>query len=144
MKIKLEHIVYLVFVFIFIVLTLDFYLSKKYYFPSADTFLSNPAKYDGKQTEFAGPVINVSKDSFYMSVNHRPIKIYYSKLENPKLGQIYIKAKLNKDGTANALDSHNLSYNYLKYAISFFGLIIFIIIFFREWRLKKWRLVENA
>lgn len=141
---KIAVISYTIIIFIFAILSWDFYLSKKNYVPSSDEFLNNPSKYAGQYTEFAGHVLNVSGQSFYMLVNQKPLKVYYNELEKPVLGQTYVRLRLNSDGTANASEVHNLSYNYLKYVISFFSFFLFLFIFFREWKLEKWRFVENA
>lgn len=143
-KNKIKIIAYVILIFLFVILSLDFYLSKNYYVPSSDSFLDNPSKYKGQLSEFAGPVLSSSADGFYMSVNKMPLKVYYSGIEKPKFGQLYVHVMLNEDGTATALEVHKLSYNYLKYIISFFAFIIFLIIFFNEWMLRRWRLVENA
>ena len=135
---------YAIVISLFVLLSFDFYLSKKYYVPSSDAFIGNPSGYAGQLSEFAGPVLNISEGSFYMSVNKRPLKVYYSGIEKPKFGQLYAHVMLNSDGTATALEVHRLSYNYLKYIISFFAFIIFLFIFSSEWKFKKWRLVENA
>ena len=107
-------------------------------------FMENPALYADRELVFVGSVLNVSQSSFYMSVNHKPLKVYYDKLEKPKFGQLYVLAKTNPDGTANALKVHKSSYNYVKYIISFFAFFIFIFIFFKEWKFKTWRFAENA
>lgn len=136
--------IYLLVILVFVLLSIDFYLSKEHYQPSGGEFLANPKKYSGQIVQFSGRVLNISEDSFYLSLNQMPLKVYYAGLEKPKLGQVEVKVELNEDGTAKALDMHVLSYNYIKYFISFFGLILFVFIFFKEWRLKKWRFVENA
>lgn len=144
-KIKNNAVIfYVIFLLIFILLSIDFYLSKKHYVTSIDEFLSDPPKYAGRPTEFAGSVLNVSEQSFYMLVNQKPLNVYYNELEKPAWGQVYARVELNSDGTATALDVHNLSYNYVKYAISFFAFFLFLLIFFREWKFKGWRFVENA
>ena len=130
---KFGIIAYILLISTFLLLSADFYLSKKYY----------ENEHSGK-IAFIGPVNNVSSSSFYMYVNHRALKVYYKSLQKPFLGQIYVLGTLNVDGTANALDVHDLSYNYLKYFISFFALVIFLFIFFKEWKFKKWGFVENA
>lgn len=141
---KISLFLYLSLLVLFIFLSVDFYLKKDDYGPSSDAFLDNPSEYTQKKTEFTGSVINISSDSFYMRVNQRPLKVYYSGLETPKFGQVYVLAELNKDGTAKGLEVHNLSYNYAKYIISFFALIIFLFIFLNEWKFKVWRFVEYA
>ena len=130
---KFGIIIYILLIGAFLLLSEDFYLSKKYY-----------GKEHSGKISFIGPVVNVSSSSFYMYVNHKPLKVYYKNLQKPFLGQIYVLGIVNPDGTANALDVHDLSYNYLKYFISFFALVIFLFIFFKEWKFKKWRFVKNA
>ena len=137
-------IAYTALVALFIILSIDFYLSREHYDPSIDAFLSSPREYEGRNTKFAGPVINVSSDSFYMKLNQMPLKVYHQNPEKPKFGQVYVRARLNADGTATALDVHKLSYNYAKYLISFFSFILFLFIFFREWKFRDWRFVKNA
>ena len=144
MKKNVAITAYIVLLIVFVFLSVDFYLSKNYYDPSIDAFLGNPAKYEGKYSKFEGPVINTSGGSFYMRVNQRPLKVYRANLEKPKFGQVYVWARLNPDGTAEAVEVHNFSYNYAKYFLSFFAFILFLFIFFREWKIKSWRLVENA
>mgnify|MGYP001602556116 CR=1 FL=1 len=141
---KIAIIAYVIIIFIFVILSWDFYLGKKNYVTSSDEFLKNPPKYAGQYTEFAGTILNVSGQSFYMLVNQKPLKVYYNGLEKPVLGQTYARLRLNSDGTAAASEVHNLSYNYLKYVISFFAFFLFLFIFFREWKFKKWRFAENA
>jgi len=143
-KNKIGVILYVILLLLFALLSADFYLSRRHYVPSGDEFLGSPLKYSGQYTEFAGPVLNFSGQSFYMLVNKKPVKIYYNGLEKPVLGQAYARVKLNSDGTATASDVHSLSYNYIKYVISFFAFFIFLFIFFREWKFSKWRFVENA
>lgn len=143
-KNKVRIIAYAILIFLFILLSAGFYLSKEHYVPSSDVFLANPQKYAGKETEFAGSFINSTAGSFYLDANKRLLKIYYPHLEKPVLGQVYARVRLNPDGTATALEVHKLSYNYIKYIISFLAFIIFLFIFFREWKFKRWGLVENA
>ena len=141
---KFGIIAYVLLITIFTLLSVDFYLSKKYYTPSSNDIFTNPEEFSGKKLTFIGPVINISSSSFYMRINHRPLKVYYKELRNPVLGQIYVIGTLNSDGSVNALNVHDLSYNYVKYFISFFALIIFLFIFFKEWKFKKWGFIENA
>jgi len=144
MRKQIKIIVYVVLLLAFILLSVDFYLSKKFYSPSSNMILENPKEYDGRQFAFIGPVMNTSSSSFYMNVNHRPLKVHYDNLQKPVLGQIYIIGIVNEDGSVTATQVHNLSYNYLKYAISFFALLLFIYLFFKDWKIKHWRFVENA
>lgn len=137
-------LIWAIFLLLLIFFSIDFYNKKGDYPPTIDEFLNNPQKYEGRITEFTGPVASTSSDSFVMVINQKSLKIYYTLYEKPKLGQIYSLVRLNADGTSNAIKIHELSYNYIKYAVSFIALIIFLYIFFRDWKFKKWRFVENA
>ena len=106
--------------------------------------MSSLSKYEGAETEFTGHLINLSEDYFYMSVNQVPLKVYFSGQKSPKSGQIYAHIILNRDLTATAIETHNMNYNYLKYYVSALGFILFLLIFFKEWKIKKLRFVENA
>ena len=128
----------------FSLLSYEFYLSKPYYPATIGEFASSPSKYEGAETEFTGPLINLSEAHFYMSVNQVPLKVYFSGQKAPKAGQVYARVILNRDATATALETHNMDYNYLKYYVSALGFILFLLIFFKEWKIKKLRFVENA
>lgn len=135
--------IYIILILAFILLSLDYYRSRSYYAPSSDMILSNPKQYADRTYAFSGPILNASDSDFYMSVNHRPLKVYYKGIEKPVLGQIYVLATVNEDGTINAKDVYKLSYNYIKYFISIIAFVVFLFIFFKEWKFKHWRF-ENA
>ncbi|MBI2541520.1 hypothetical protein HYV80_02320 [Candidatus Woesearchaeota archaeon] len=143
-KSKIGIAIYSALILLFVLLSADFYLSKKYYVPSSDAFLADPSRYAGKEAEFAGSFVKSTTGSFYLESNQKVLKVHYPDLEKPAMGQIYVRVRLNADGTATALEVHKMQYNYLKYVLSFFAFMIFLYIFFREWKLREWRLVENA
>lgn len=144
MKKVVKITAYIFLLILFILFSYDFYLTKKYYPAFIEDFLINPAKYSGMKSEFTGHISSISENYFYMATNKRPLKVYFSGVEQPKFGQIYIIAELNKDGTAKALEVHRMNYNYSKYFLSLVGLFILIYFMFKEWKIKRWRLVENA
>jgi hypothetical protein len=141
---KIWIIICIILLLIFLILNIDFYLSKEFYPPSEINFVEDPVKYAGKEFTFVGNVYNITPSTFYMDVNQKPLKIYYQGLEKPKFGQLYVLGLTNVDGTVNALEVHHFSYNYIKYIISFFAFFLFLFIFFKDWKLKKWRFIENA
>ena len=143
MKKKIGITAYILILIIFLLLSYDFYLSRKYYPPSSDQFLGNPRKYAGRITEITGTFLNSTEGSFYVKVNQRPLKVYYPDLEKPVFGQVNMMLKINNDGTATAFEVHPMTLNYFKYFISIFGLLIFIYLFFKEWKFKNWRFVEK-
>lgn len=136
--------VYFALAAIFILLSVDFYLNKRFYQPTIDEFFRQPSKFKGSKVEFAGHVLNTSTDSFYMSINRRALKVYHPEFEPPRLGQLSALLELNADGTATAIQVHNYSYNYLKYLVSLLGFALFLYIFLKEWKFKGWRFIENA
>ena len=144
MKLSTKIIGYCFFLVVFLLLSYEFYLSKSYYPATIGEFISSPAQHEGTETEFTGPLINLSETYFYMSVNQVPLKVYFSGQKSPKSGQIYARVILNRDLTATAIETHNMNYNYFKYYVSAFGFILFLLIFFKEWKIKKLRFVENA
>tara|TARA_B100000315_G_scaffold120482_1_gene110374 strand:+ start:3241 stop:3750 length:510 start_codon:yes stop_codon:yes gene_type:complete len=135
-------ITYIILIFLLVLLSFDFYLSEKYYTPSGGMFMSDPEKYADMKLTFVGPVINISDSSFYMSVNHKPLKVYYPKLEQPKLGQVLVVGQSHINETTTASEIHYFNYNYLKYYISFIAIFPFLYIFFRDWKIKRWRFVN--
>ena len=115
MKLILYYTVVLIALFLAI---LQFFLAD-YDFDDVgvDEFLANPEAYSGQEREFAGFVLSASEDSFVVRVNRRDIEVHY---DGPvPRGQVEFHSVLNADGTVTAINVHNLSYNYLKYILSF-------------------------
>lgn len=112
------------------------------YFTLED-YAKNPQAYDGLKEERFGRIINISDGYFYFNSGGKPIKVFGSGLEMPVFGETAIYVELEGDGRIKLVGHHNYNYNYLLYLISAVALLVFLVIFFKEWRITK-RGFENA
>ena len=102
---------------------------------SLDRYLENPQKYGGIKAERMVKIINISQDHFYLDLSNTPIKVYGSGVKKPVYGETLVFLNFRKDGIIELIDYHNYNYNYFLYIISIFAFSIFIIIFFKEWKI---------
>ena len=100
-------------------------------------YLENPQKYGGVKLENFGKIVSISQDHFYFDIGSRDLKIYGSGIKRPILGELVVYTNYNKNGRIEMIDYHTYDYNYVIYGISFIALIIFIIIFFVEWKFSR-------
>jgi len=110
---------------------------------TVNNYLENPQKYGGVKLENFGRIVNINQDHFYLNIGGRDLKVYGSGIKRPILGEIVVYINYNKNGRLEMIDYHTYDYNYVLYGISFFALILFIIIFFREWKFT-WRGFKDA
>ena len=108
-----------------------------------DNYLENPQKYGGVKYERMGKIISISQDHFYFELGARDIKVIGSGIKRPILGETVVYVHYRKDGVIELIDYHNYNYNYLLYGVSFIALLIFIMIFFKEWKIT-WRGFKDA
>jgi len=106
-------------------------------------YLEDPQKFGGFKTEYMVTNINISPNHFYVNMAGENVKVYGSEIKKPILGQTVLFIHFRKDGIIELIDYHNYNYNYFLYGVSIFALIIFIIIFFREWKVT-WRGFKDA
>ena len=67
-------------------------------------------------------------------------------LRKAKFGVTFLKIKYIEEGFFIVQDLHYGDYQNIKYFVSIVGLIIFLVLFNKEWRITKhgWRLRHNA
>ncbi|MCH8003871.1 MAG: hypothetical protein IH934_04550 [Nanoarchaeota archaeon] len=106
-------------------------------------YLENPQKYGGVKLENFGRIVNISQDHFYFDIGSMDLKVFGSGIKRPVLGELVVYIHFNKNGRIEMIDNHTYDYNYVLYGISFFSLIVFIIIFFKEWKFTR-RRFEDA
>lgn len=107
-----------------------------------DKYLENPEKYGGVKSQRMGKIMEINYGYFLFSGSDKPIKVI-GKIERPILGETLIYVHYRKDGIIELIDYHNYNFNYILYLISLFAIAVFLIIFFKEWKLTK-RGFENA
>lgn len=130
---------FLVFILVAVLLlfdNLDYSASNKDGF-TITKYLENPQKYGGIKLENFGRIVNISQDHFYLNIGSRDLKVYGSGIKRPVLGEIVVYINYNKNGRIEMIDYHTYDYNYILYGISFFALIVFMIIFFMEWKFTR-------
>lgn len=98
-------------------------------------YLKNPQKYGDHKAESMAKIINISQDHFYINVGNTNLKVMGSGIRRPVLGETAVFLNYRKDGIIELVDYHNYNCNYVLYFVSFFAIIISIIIFFREWKI---------
>ncbi len=110
-----------------------------------NNYLKDPQRYGGGRGQRFGKVINTSQDHFYFDLGDSYIKVIGSGVKKSIYGETVIFINFRKDGIIELIDYHNYDYNYLLYLLSFIALVIFLIIFFREWRLtfRREHLFDN-
>jgi len=129
----------LVFILVAVILlfdNLDYSASNKDRF-TITKYLENPQKYGGIKLENFGRIVNISQDHFYLDIGSRDLKVFGSGIKKPVLGEIVVYINYNKNGRIEMIDYHTYDYNYVLYGLSFFALIVFMIIFFMEWKFTR-------
>ncbi len=109
------------------------------YYPSAKDLNENPEKYHGILTEQYGRIKELNEDSFVLLLGDSEILVKFNneKIRMPIQGTISILGIYNKEGFIELKDIHYFDYNNTKYLASIIGLIMFLFIFFREWKLTS-------
>jgi len=105
--------------------------------------MQNPQKFGNQRFEQFGRIINISNDYFYFDLGGNSIKVFGSGIKKPVLGETVVYVEYGKDGKIRMIDYHDYNYNYFLYAISVIALIIFIVIFLKEWK-ATWKGFKNA
>ena len=98
-------------------------------------YLNDPQKYGSHQIESMVKITAISEDHFYVNLEGTQLNVVGSGIKMPVFGQTAAFLDFRKDGTIKLIDYHNYNYNYLLYIMSFFALIVFLIIFFKEWKI---------
>ena len=108
----------------------------------------NRAERAGVETEgqLFGTIVNISKDNFYLdegSSNLRIESLNMLQIRKARYGETVVHVIYKKNGVIEGIDYHNYDYNHLLYLLSLIAFVIFLAIFFKEWRLTL-RGFENA
>jgi hypothetical protein len=108
-----------------------------------DKYLDGSGVYEGHKGQRFGKIVNISQDHFYFDIGSHTIKIMGSGVEGAVYGETVLFIDFRGDGVMELINHHNYDYNYLLYIISFFAFLVFLFIFFKEWRITI-RGFENA
>ena len=118
-------------------------------YPSIYAVLSSPSEYQNKLVEFRGGEVlnyNPSDKSFDYNLGNAAINVKYSDDNDigiSNFGRTSIIGTV-KEEHIELLGLRNHNYNYMKYFVSVAGFVIFGFYFFREWRIKNFRLEERG
>lgn len=99
-----------------------------------------------RETQFFGKIVNISDDHFYLDIGSSNIRIEsFNMLEirKARYGETVVHVIYGGEGAIEGIGYHNYDYNYFLYVLSSIAFVIFLIIFFKEWRFT-WRGFENA
>jgi len=91
----------------------------------------------GKETQHFGKIINISEGHFYIHTGSSNLRIessYMPEVRKVRFGETVVHVMPREGGIVEGIDYHNYDYNYLLYIISFIALVVFIVLFFKEWR----------
>lgn len=104
---------------------------------SLDGYFKDPQKYGDRYYEAMVKIINISNDHLYANIGDKDVKITGSEIKRPVLGETVVYLHYKKDGIIELIDYHNYNHNYILYGISFFALILFVVIFLKEWKFTR-------
>lgn len=110
---------------------------------SINKYMENPQKYGGREFEHMTTIVNISQDHFYIKLGGKDIKVIGSDIKKPIFGEIVVYLDYKKNGRIELIDYHTYDYNYILYILSIFALIVFIMMFFKEWKIAP-RGFKNA
>ena len=102
-----------------------------------DNYLQDHAKYGGYQGERLAKIVNISEDYLYIRTEGKILKVYGKGVKMPILGESVFFLDFGKDGNIRMIAYHNYDYNYLLYAVSFVSLVVFAVIFFKDWKFTR-------
>ncbi len=105
------------------------------YYPSIKDLNENPSRYDGILTEQYGLIKEIKEDSFILVSGDSRILVKANNIREPTQGSVNILGVFNKESFIELKNIHYSDYNNTKYLVSIMGLIMFLFIFFREWRI---------
>ena len=113
------------------------------YYPSVKDFNENPEKYDQLLTEQYGRIKEFREEGFILLLGDEEILVKSKSIRKPIQGTLSILGTFHKEGFIELHDFHYFDYNNSKYVISIIGLIMFLFIFFKEWKITS-RGFKNA
>lgn len=94
-------------------------------------------QYGEHRDQLFGHIINASDTYFYFDVGNRELLIYGKEIEKATFGETVLYVATKQNGTIELIDYHNYDYNYFLYVLSFIAFLIFVFIFFKEWKVTK-------
>ncbi|MBI2663179.1 hypothetical protein HYX15_01465 [Candidatus Woesearchaeota archaeon] len=107
------------------------------YFPAIKDLEKYPEKYDGVLTEQYGKIEEIREDGFILALGNEKIFVKSANVRKPIYGTVSVVGIFHKEGFIELKDIHYFDYNTTKYVISIIGLIIFLVIFFKEWKITS-------
>ena len=102
---------------------------------SLKNYYENPQKYGDVKFERMGKITKINQDHFYFDLGNVNIKIFGSGVKKSILGETVVYVIYRMYVLIQLIDYHNYNFNYLLYVISIVALFVFIIIFFKEWKI---------
>lgn len=141
-KIKLLSVIFYALVFI---LLIGFFVYDHAYYSyrqstrefEVNKYLESPEIYGNHQAERMAKIVSISQGHFYIRSGNVELKVMGSGIKKPVLGESVFFLDFRKDGVIGLIDYHNYNFNYFLYGVSAIAIIVFVIIFFKEWKLTK-------
>lgn len=107
------------------------------YYPSIKDLNENPERYNKILTEQYGLIEEIKEDSFILVSGDSKILVKANNIRKPIQGSVNILGVFNKDGFIELEDIHYSDYNNTKYLASIIGLLLFLFIFLKEWKITS-------
>jgi hypothetical protein len=107
------------------------------YYPSIKDLNENPERYDQLLTEQYGRIKEFREEGFILLSGNEEILVKTKEIRKPIQGSLSILGIFHKEGFIELSDVHYFDYNNSKYVVSVIGLIIFLFIFFKEWKITS-------
>lgn len=111
------------------------------YFPGPKEFINNPEKYVGTEVEYQGKITGLTKDGYYFVHGLDKIWVSFSNPREPVFGVVTVYGIAQADGTIKGLSIRYNDYLWFIYPVSIIGALILLLIFLKEWKIKRWRFV---
>ena len=119
------------------------YVNYHAYYPSLATLKENPAAIEGVRAENCGIMEKLQEDGFVLRGGPEEVFVKIADARFPKFGTVCVVG-MYRNGMIEAESVRYNDYIFVKYALSALSLLYVLYLFFREWKLKRWRFVPRS
>lgn len=106
--------------------------------PSIGYLRENPERLNNRLIELSGEFVEEDGNLYLVSGKDKiMVKANGLDTSNAYLGLVGIKGLYKKEGFVELVETHRYNYIFLKYPLSLFAFMVFIFIFFKEWRITR-------
>ena len=110
--------------------------------PSLNAIKENPQQFVGREVEYYGTTSHHTAEGFLFSTGEQSIQVLAPNTRETIFGYTSFKGIVLADGRIQASEIWYHDYSWNLFIPSIIGGILFIVLFFSEWRIRKWRFVR--